>query len=168
MISFYRSLLQNGFQVIQAELRNIPDVPGTLPIADEAPIWTLQVEQPGTRDTLYQIPIQNTPLDIRAVAYLKKANRGRVGKQFLRGLLYEGDVQAIAGGHWTFTAGTQSFNVAQFNAISAPGIAPYLAAGSDPDYVLAVVHKKNQGLGGNIVDEVTSVVASNGTWHRGA
>lgn len=151
--------------IVKAQLRNTPVGTGPLPLGEDIPIWELSINQIGKRDLTYGVPTDATALDLRAVAYIRKVNRGRVGKLFIRDLLVEGDIEAVAGGRWTFTGGTNTVNPTAFAAQVAADLADYLTAGSATDYKLCVNHER-AGSTATVIDTVNDVILSAGSWHR--
>lgn len=165
MTTFMENNLSAGAQLVQAELRNVANGTGSLPIGEDTPIWEQPINQPGQRQTAYGTPTDFEAQDIRVVAYVRKVNRGRVGKVFLRDFLVEGDVVASDGGRWQFVTAPGTVTPARFDSQVSATIADYLTAGVSTTYKLAVCHQR-KGSTSTLTNTVDGVVLSAASWHR--
>lgn len=165
LTTFMENHLSAGAQLVQAELRNVANGTGSLPIGEDTPLWILPINQPGQRTIAYGTPTDFEALDLRAVAYVRKVNRGRVGKLFFRDFLVEGDVVASDGGRWQFVTATGTVTPSRFASQVAGTIADFLTSGVSSTYKLAVVHQR-AGSTTTVTNTVDSVVLSNASWHR--
>lgn len=167
LINFMVKNLAPPATIDSAELRNLRIGTGPLPLDEEAPLWVRSVGTVGTRNTSYGSPADSTALDFRSVAYAKKLCTGRKGKLFIRNFLVEGDVEAVEGGHWTYTGGAGTVNPSAFHAFVTSDLGAFLAGGSDPQYKLAVLHIRITPTSSTSSSAlVTDVILENPTWHR--
>lgn len=156
---------QAGVTIVQAQLRNVANGTGPLPIGEDLPIWNEAINQPGTREITYGVPADSEALDLRAVAYVRKVNRGRVGKLFVRAFLQEGDLVSVTGGRWTFVTGSGTVTPTKYADQVAANLAAYLTAGSATDYKLAICHQR-AGSTTTVTNTLDDVVLSAASWHR--
>lgn len=167
-IAFMRFMSIEAVQLTQVALYFKRAGKGSLPIAQTLPLWVRPVNQPGNRDLGFGTPTQNTPLDLEGIAYLRKINQGRVGRLFMRAFLYEGDVQAVGGGFWTFSDQSGNSLANKLVDVLDNTIRPYFA-GQAVNYAFCVVHVRLDENGAVLesqIKDIQDMSFAYAGWHR--
>jgi hypothetical protein len=108
---------------------------GNVPFSTQAAIWESTVGSFGNKVTSYGAE-GSAGVGKEVVAFIRITNTGpKPGKQFIRGLLDNGDVYAEAGGQWIFLVGGGGPNVTNTKyqtILASTGMTGYFGGTADP------------------------------------
>jgi hypothetical protein len=101
---------------------------GRQPFANQLPLWTHSIGSAGAKNTVYG---SQSPAAVgrEVVGFIKFETGGaKPGRQFLRQLLDENDINAVAGDEWRFVPGGAGVTPATYHTHAMNRLSPFIGA----------------------------------------